>query len=55
MFLETKSNTAAKFLPGDLAYYQHRSDYYTTAKMSVDDTHCRYRSGKLSTYCCLPA
>ena len=36
---KSKTNIAAKSLPNGLAYYQNRSDFYTTTKMSVDDIH----------------
>jgi uncharacterized protein (DUF885 family) len=35
----SKSNIAAKTLPNGLAYYQNRSNFYTTTQMSVDDIH----------------
>lgn len=34
-----KTDIAAKSLPKGSAYYQNRSDFYTTTKMSVDDIH----------------
>jgi uncharacterized protein (DUF885 family) len=36
---KSKSNIAAKTLPNGLAYYQNRSNFYTTTQMSVDDIH----------------
>lgn len=35
----SKQNIAAKSLPNGAAFYQNRSDFYTTTKMSVDDIH----------------
>ena len=34
-----KTNIAAKSLPKGAAYYQNRSNFYTTTDMSVDDIH----------------
>ncbi len=36
---KSKSNIAAKSLPNGIAYYQNRSDFYTTTQMSVHDIH----------------
>jgi uncharacterized protein (DUF885 family) len=36
---KSKSNIATKTLPNGLAYYQNRSNFYTTTQMSVDDIH----------------
>jgi uncharacterized protein (DUF885 family) len=36
---KSKTNIAAKSLPNGSDYYQNRSDFYTTTKMSVDDIH----------------
>ncbi len=36
---KSKTDIAAKSLPKGSAYYQNRSDFYTTTKMSVDDIH----------------
>jgi uncharacterized protein (DUF885 family) len=35
----SKTSIAAKTLPNGLAYYQNRSDFYTTTKMPVNDIH----------------
>jgi uncharacterized protein (DUF885 family) len=35
----SKENIAAKSLPNGAAFYQNRSDFYTTTNMSVDDIH----------------
>lgn len=35
----SKQDIAAKSLPKGAAFYQNRSDYYTTTNMSVDDIH----------------
>lgn len=36
---KSKTDVAAKSLPNGLAYYQNRSNFYTTSHMSVDDIH----------------
>jgi uncharacterized protein (DUF885 family) len=36
---KSKVDIAAKSLPNGSAYYQNRSDFYTTTKMSVDEIH----------------
>jgi uncharacterized protein (DUF885 family) len=36
---KSKTNIAAESLPNGAAYYQNRSDFYTTTEMSVDDIH----------------
>ena len=36
---KSRTEIAAKSSPNGLAYYQNRSDFYTTSQMSVDDIH----------------
>lgn len=36
---KSKTNIAAKSFPNGAAFYQNRSDFYTTTKMSVDEIH----------------
>jgi uncharacterized protein (DUF885 family) len=36
---KSKTNIAAMSLPNGTAYYQNRSNFYTTTQMSVDDIH----------------
>lgn len=36
---KSKTNIAAKSLPNGAAFYQNRSNFYTTTQMSVDDIH----------------
>ncbi|WP_339725806.1 DUF885 domain-containing protein [uncultured Paraglaciecola sp.] len=38
-FQNSKANIAAKSLPKGVTFYQNRSDFYTTTKMSVEDIH----------------
>ena len=36
---KSRTNIAAEFLPNGAAYYQNRSNFYTTTQMSADDIH----------------
>jgi uncharacterized protein (DUF885 family) len=38
-FIRGKADIAAKSLPNGAAFYQNRSDFYTTTNMSVNDIH----------------